>query len=84
MWSRCSEVAVGNSISSCPFIHCIYVSFVPTILKARDSGFKEVVGSPSLEVFENCGDVVLRDVVSGHGGDGLVVGLSDLRGLLQP
>lgn len=31
-----------------------------------------VVGSPSLEVFqENCGDVALRDAVSGHGGDGL-------------
>ena len=30
-----------------------------------------VVGSPSLEVFQNCGDVALRDVVSGHGGDGL-------------
>jgi len=26
-----------------------------------------VVGSPSLEVFQNCGDVALRDVVSGHG-----------------
>ena len=28
----------------------------------------EVVGSPSLEVFQNCGDVALRDVGSGHGG----------------
>jgi len=26
-----------------------------------------VVESPSLEVFQNCGDVALRDVVSGHG-----------------
>ena len=24
-----------------------------------------------LEVFENCGDVALRDVVNGHGGGGL-------------
>ena len=31
----------------------------------------EVVVLPSLEVFQNCGDVALRDVVSGHGGDGL-------------
>ena len=42
---------------------------------------KEVLESPSLEVFKNHGDVALRDVVSGYGGDGLVVGL---RGLLQP
>jgi len=26
------------------------------------------VGSPSMEVFQNRGDVALRDVVSGHGG----------------
>jgi len=44
----------------------------------------EVVESPSLEVSKNRVDVALRDVVSGHGGDGLVVGLGDLRGLLQP
>jgi len=40
--------------------------------------------SLSLEVFKNCGDVVLRDVVSGHGGDGLMVKLDDLSGLFQP
>ena len=43
---------------------------------------REVVDSLSLEVLKNCGDVALRDVVSGHGGDGLVVGLGDLKGLL--
>jgi len=32
---------------------------------------RKVVGSPSLEVFKNCGDVALRYVVSGHGGDEL-------------
>jgi len=37
-----------------------------------------------LEAFKKCGDVALRDVVSGHGGDGLMVGLHDLRGLFQP
>ena len=31
----------------------------------------EVVGPPSLEVFQNCGDEALRVMVSGHGGMGL-------------
>ena len=39
-------------------------------------------GFPSLEVFNDCVDVALRDVVSGHGG--LMVGLDDLGGLFQP
>ena len=42
----------------------------------------EVVGSPSLEMFQNYGDVALRDAVSGHGGG--EVGLGDLTGLFQP
>jgi len=45
---------------------------------------REAVQSPSLEVFQNRVDMALRDVVSGHGGDGLVVGFGDLRGLFQP
>ena len=36
--------------------------------------------SLSLEVLKNCGDVVPKVVVSGHGRDGLTVGLDDLRG----
>ena len=36
---------------------------------------REVVGSPSLEVFQNCGDVALRDVSSRHGGEGLGLSL---------
>ena len=42
---------------------------------------REVVESPSLEVFKKRGDVALRDVVSG---DGLMFGLDGLSGLFQP
>lgn len=41
------------------------------------------MGSASLEVFRKCRDVALRDVASGHGGDGLLVGIVDLCGLYQ-
>ena len=34
-----------------------------------------VVELPSLEVFQSCGDVALRDMVSEHGGGGLVLDL---------
>ena len=44
---------------------------------------QEVVESPSLEAFQSRVDVALRDVVSGHGGGGLAVGLVDLRALFQ-
>ena len=40
--------------------------------------------SLTMEVFKKHEDVALRDMVSGHGGGGLVVGLDDLRGLFQP
>mgnify|MGYP001857355822 CR=1 FL=1 len=36
---------------------------------------REVVDSPSLEVFKSHVDVALRDIVGGHGRDELVVGL---------
>ena len=37
-----------------------------------------------MEVFKNSGDVAPRNIVSGHGGDGLMVDLDDLHGLFQP
>jgi len=40
--------------------------------------------SMSLEVFKKRADVSLRDMISGHGGDGSMVGLIDLDGLFQP
>jgi len=39
---------------------------------------REVVESLSLEVFKKRVDVALRDVVSGHGGDGLGVELGEV------
>lgn len=42
---------------------------------------KDMVESPSLEAFKNGVDVALKDMVSGHGGGGLAVGLDDLSGL---
>ena len=44
----------------------------------------EMGESLPLEVFKSRGDVGLRDVVSGHGGDGLMVELKDLSSLFQP
>ena len=45
---------------------------------------KEVVESLSLEVFKKHGVVPMKDMVSGHGRDGLMVGIDDLNGLFQP
>jgi len=41
------------------------------------------VESLPLEVFKKHVDVALRDVVSGHGGDALMVGRGDLSDLFQ-
>lgn len=42
-----------------------------------------MVKSQSLDMFMNCGEVALREMVSGHGGDVLAVELNDLRDLFQ-
>ena len=44
---------------------------------------REVVESLPPEVFKSHRVVALRDVVNGHGRNGLVVGHDDLRGLLK-
>lgn len=45
---------------------------------------RQVVQSPSREVLREHVDVARRDMVSGHAGDALMVGLDDLRGLICP
>lgn len=45
---------------------------------------REVVESPSLKALKNRVDVARRDMVSGHGGYGLMIGLDGLSGLFQP
>jgi len=45
---------------------------------------REVVESPSLEVFKNHPNVGLRNMINRHGGNRLMVGLDDLRSLIQP
>jgi len=41
-------------------------------------------GACFLEVLKNHVDVALMDMVSGHGGDGLMVGWGELRGVFEP
>ena len=45
---------------------------------------REGMESLIMEVFKKHVDIALRDVVGGHGRDGLPVGLGDLSGLFQP
>jgi len=45
---------------------------------------REMVESLFLEMFRNCGDVALKDMVSGHAEGGPMVGMDDLSDVLQP
>jgi len=47
--------------------------FSERVVKQWHRQSREVVESLSPEVFKNCVDVALRDEVSGHTGDGLMV-----------
>ena len=59
--------------------------FLERLAKCWNGLPREVMESPSLEVFKKCIHVEPRDMVSenGIGGDGSMVRLDDLRGLFQ-
>ena len=76
--SLLSENAKETYFRGCASVHADAVQSSPAREMAHSG---EVVESPSLEVFQSRVAVALRDVVSGHGGDGLVVGLRALCGV---
>ena len=77
--SLCSQVTmIGREVmaSSCARGGSGWILGEISSLKERSgtgTAAQGVVESPSLEVFQNCGDVALKGRVSGHGGDGLVL-----------
>ena len=82
-----SDRMTGNGLKLCQGRYRLDIRkhfFSKTVMVRRRRLLKEVGESPSLEAFKNHGDVALRDMVSGHCGDRLVVGLDDIRGLFQP
>ena len=81
---------MGTKWQLCNFSH-LYLSYVSGWMLGKTLSLevvlhwhrlpREVVESPSLEVFQSRVDVALRHMVSGHSGDGLMVGLDDLSDL---
>jgi len=71
----CSSGGLEKAVGHCYRTELTHVLCCPGKLKispwkeqcCSDTAAQGVVGSPNLEVFQNCGDVALRDVVSGHG-----------------
>lgn len=70
--------------TACP--QCPQLSLCHLLVSDRVGAWKALPsdGVASLEVFKNRVDVALRNVLSGHGGDVLIVRLDDLRSLFQP
>ena len=58
--------------------------FSERVVRQRHRLPREVLESPSLEVFKNCVAMAVRDQVSGHSGGGLMSESDDLKGLFQP
>ena len=82
-----SEVMRGNGLKLCQGrfrlgVRKIFLS--ERVVEHWHRLTREMVVSPCKGVFKNCGDVSLRVVVIGCGGDRLMVGLDDLSDLFQP